>query len=121
MAKKVEDTLFLVIEGKGSEFLAIGLGGGNMEDHGTITSGIFEGFTHIVVGGGVEMICDHCNEDIKEDETCYYVAVFNYILCKDCFDNWLETATYYPEDAAIERRNYEYYAGLLNEKGLLNN
>ena len=121
MAKKVEGIKFLVVEGKGSEFLAVGFGDGNVENRGVITSGVFEGFTHIVVGGGVEIICDHCNEFVKEDETCYYVAVLNYILCKDCFDCWLETATYYPEDAAIEQKNYDYYAGQLNDKGFLNN
>lgn len=116
MATKVEGIKFLVVEGKGSEFLAVGFGGGNVEERGVITSGVFEGFTHIVVGGGEELICDHCNEYIEDDATCYYVAVLNSILCKECFDNWIANANYYPEDAAIERKNYEYCLDLFHKK-----
>ena len=34
MATKVEGIKFLVVEGKGSEFLAVGFGGGNVEERG---------------------------------------------------------------------------------------
>ena len=119
MAKRLESK-FLIIEGKGSEFLSIGLGaGGPVVDNGVITEGPFKGFSHIIVQGGGFLCCDNCNKDISEDETCYYVSVLNRIFCKECFENWHKRATYYAEDRPYETRNFNCYSRLLSEKGLM--
>lgn len=55
MAKVIESK-FLVIEGKGKEFLQAGFGAGPVIDHGKVKSGVFEGFTSIEVEGGHFMI-----------------------------------------------------------------
>lgn len=107
MAKKV-DSKFLVIEAKGSEFLAAGFGGGPVEDCGVITSGVFEGFSLINVGTGGYLVCDCCNSEINAGDTCYYVSVLNKIMCEDCFVRWHSSAKYYPEDVPFERKNYDY-------------
>lgn len=106
MAKKVESK-FLVIEASGSEFLAAGLGGGPIEDCGVVTSGMFEGFRLINVGTGGYLVCDYCNSEIKAGDTCYYVAVLNQVMCKDCFVRWHNSAKYYPGDVPIEKENYD--------------
>ena len=51
-------------------------------------------------------VCDSC---FANAENGYYVAVLNQWLCKECYEKWLETAVYYPEDSRVEIRNYEYY------------
>ena len=118
MAKKV-DSKFLIIEAKASEFLAVGFGGGGETTQGMVTEGPFEGCGFISMEGGVFMCCDDCNEDIPEDATCYYVAVLNRVFCKDCFESWHESATYYPEDAPYEKRSYDNTVALLASKGIL--
>ena len=61
-----------------------------------------------------EFLCMQCNEDICKD--MYYVAVLNDVLCEDCFKIWLETARNYPEDRAIENKNFLLYARMLGIK-----
>lgn len=51
-------------------------------------------------------ICDWCGRFIPGKG--YYIAVLNSVYDKDCFENWKKRATYYPSDAPVERRNYEY-------------
>ena len=51
-------------------------------------------------------VCDFC---FANAENGYYVAVLNQWLCKECYEKWLKTADYYPEDSRVEIRNYEYY------------
>lgn len=55
---------------------------------------------------GCQGICDGC---LSSPEIGYYVAVLNMWFCKKCYEEWLETADYYPEDSRVEIRNYEYY------------
>lgn len=62
-----------------------------------------------------EFLCVQCNEDICNADM-YYVAVLNDILCEDCFNTWLETARNYPEDRAIENKNFLLYARMLGIK-----
>ena len=109
MAKKVESK-FLIIETTASEFLEAGFGGGPATDCGVIQGGIFDGFSMISVASGQVMVCDFCNEEIAKDDTCYYVAVLNQILCKECFEKWHPRANWYEEDVPIERKNYDYTA-----------
>lgn len=45
----------------------------------------------------------------------YYIAVLNDTMCKDCYESWLKRAEYYPEDKAIEDRNFNHY---IKELGL---
>lgn len=56
-------------------------------------------------------ICDWCGKKIYDKG--YYIAVLNCIYDKKCFDEWKIRATYYPSDAPVERRNYEYYQSKL--------
>ena len=118
MARQLENIKFKVIEGKGSEFLAIGLGGSDNVQCGTIDSGIFAGFGVINVEGGQYLVCDDCIKDIGKDDTCYYIAVLNRIFCKDCYEEWLANATYYEEDADTEFRNFAVYQRKLERQGL---
>ena len=117
MAKVIESK-FLVIEGKGKEFLQAGFGAGPVIDHGKVKSGVFEGFTSIEVEGGHFMICDNCSKDIKADDTCYYISVLNQVFCKECFEKWHNKATYYPEDARFERMHHKHTIALLREAGV---
>ena len=106
MAKKV-DSKFLVIEATAEEFMNIGFGGGPVEDLGIVAGGVFAGFSMISIGGGERMCCDVCNKDIKAEDTCYYVAVLNQVMCKKCFEGWHRSAKFYPEDVPFEKRNFE--------------
>lgn len=58
-------------------------------------------------------ICDFCG---KPSGNGYYIAVLNSWHCKECFDEWKKRASWYAEDAVIERRNFDYYAPLLGVK-----
>ena len=71
---------------------------------------------NIQLGGGMG-ICDFCgNHYATFSTTGYYIAVLNSWYCKDCYKDWLNSATYYQEDARIEARNFEYYKQLLQIK-----
>lgn len=60
-----------------------------------------------------EIICDECNKLLDKNEKVYYVPVLNHAMCEDCFNDWINHATRYEEDTPYEKRNYNYYAGLL--------
>jgi hypothetical protein len=62
-----------------------------------------------------EMTLGRCDFCFDEPNDGYYVAVLNQWLCKDCYDKWLANAEYYPEDAKVEIRNYNYYKKLFYE------
>lgn len=106
MAKKVESK-FLIIEATAQEFMDAGFGAGPVTDCGVLTGGIFAGFSMISVGGGERIICDYCNDEIKAEDTCYYVAVLNQVMCKECFERWHKSAKYYPEDVDFEKQNFQ--------------
>lgn len=114
MAKKVESK-FLIIEATASEFLSAGFGGGPATDCGVIVGGVFDGFSMISVASGHVMVCDFCNSEVGKEDTCYYVAVLDQILCKKCFEEWHRTAKYYPEDVPIESKNYDRAASKLQK------
>ena len=113
MAKKIESK-FLVIEATGEEFMSIGFGCGQVQDLGVVNGGVFDGFSVINVEPGGMMCCDNCNTGILPADTCYYVAVLNQVMCKDCFESWHKYAKYYPEDVPFEKRNYDRVAGKLD-------
>lgn len=112
MAKKV-DSKFLIIEATASEFMEAGFGAGPVTDCGVIAGGIFDGFSMLSVGGGERMVCDSCNTEIKAEDTCYFIAVLNQVMCKDCFERWHKTAKFYPEDVPFERKNYQRAQNML--------
>lgn len=88
MAKQVESEKgFLVIEMTDKEAKEIGFG---------ISKGC---------------LCMHCNNIIKNK--MYYIAVLNDVMCKECYDEFIKTAHYYPEDSMIEKRNFDYIIALL--------
>lgn len=52
-------------------------------------------------------------EDItKTNSTGYYIAVLNQWFCPKCYQAWYHRATYYPEDAKVENRNFEFYKNI---------
>ena len=54
--------------------------------------------------------CDWCDDiAIAHNYKGYYIAVLNQWYCSKCFTDWKSRARYYPEDAEIERRNFEFY------------
>lgn len=63
-----------------------------------------------------EGLCDNCNERLfeEQEEPVYYVAVLNELFCKDCFDDYIENASYYEEDKDFEINQYNHYAKILN-------
>ena len=118
MAKVIESQ-FLVIEAKAEEFMKIGFGYGEVQSVGVIGDGSFEGFSMIsVIPSGEDLCCDDCNDDIEASETCYYIAVLNQVFCKECFEHWHSTATFYPEDRAYEQRHFDNIKKVFKEKGL---
>lgn len=94
MAKKIKtDKGFLVIKL-------------NREEAGMLGFGLGEG----------ECICMDCNNLCGD--TIYYVAVINDVMCEECYNKFIEEATYYPEDSAIEQRNYDFYISMLKHNGI---
>lgn len=55
-------------------------------------------------------ICDWCGNTSTEG---YYIAVLNQWYCPKCYNEWYLRATYYPEDAVIENRNFINMQNLL--------
>ena len=118
MAKLLKSK-FLIIEGKGSEFMSAGFGGGDVSDLGVIDSGVFAGFSVINVEPGGVLVCDFCNDSIGPDDTCYFVAVLNCIYCTKCFERWHESAKHYKEDDIYEQRHFLYVKAQLQRAGIL--
>lgn len=112
MAKKY-DSNFLTIEGTCKEFLSVGMGGGDLIDHGMVQFGPLGTFHHLEFSGGKYILCDQCNAEVSERETCYYVAALNHIFCKGCFANWQSFANQIekkPEDCLKEEHYFSLYA-----------
>lgn len=40
----------------------------------------------------------------------------NHWYCKKCYEEWLARAEWYPEDADVERRNFNFYAPRIGVK-----
>ena len=76
-----------------------------------------EALTNAGFGVGYELVCDNCNEEffIDDEAELYYIAVLNMVFCKDCYEEWVNNATYYPEDAAYELKRFNYYKELLRD------
>ncbi|MBD5239582.1 MAG: demethylase [Bacteroidales bacterium] len=55
-------------------------------------------------------ICDWCGRPFAPSEKGVYIAVLNHWYCMNCFNDWFNRSTYYPEDADVERKNFEFYA-----------
>ena len=117
MAKKVKSK-FKVIEATPHEFLSIGLGGSNNVQVSEIKEGLFAGFSKIDIEGGEFLVCDFCNAQLLDEPACYYIAVFNQIMCKQCFERYVANAKYYQEDKPYESRNYYDMLARLEEAGL---
>lgn len=67
------------------------------------------------VGSGI-CICDWCGRPYLPDDKGCYIAVLNQWYCKKCYEEWFERAEWYPEDASVERRNFNFYAPRLGIK-----
>ncbi len=67
----------------------------------------------LYTAGGGPGICDSC---ATPSGNGYYIAVLNCWFCPACYERWKSTARYYPQDAEIERRNFEFYARHLGLK-----
>lgn len=61
-------------------------------------------------------ICDWCGNSFLPSEKGCYIAVLNQWYCQKCFEEWIERATWYPEDVDYERKNFEFYAPRLGVK-----
>ena len=95
MAKKIKtEKGFLVIKMNMEEAASIGFG----------------------MGGGACIICMECNNLCFND--IYYIAVLNDTMCAKCYNEYIKEATYYPEDSAIEQRNYDFYISMLKKNGI---
>lgn len=90
MAKQVEQGKFLVIECTAGELMN-------------------------AVGTDLCM-CDWCNKGCLPSDKGYYIAVLNQWYCEKCYTEWAESAVWYPEDADVQHKNFEFYAPLLGIK-----
>lgn len=90
MAKQIEAGKFLVIECTAGELMD-------------------------AVGSDV-CLCDWCNHPCLPNDKGYYIAVLNHWYCMKCYEEWLSRAVWYPEDAEVESRNFEFYAPRLGVK-----
>lgn len=63
---------------------------------------------------GKVILCDNCNKKVTHDEELYYVAILDFVFCKDCYNKWYKTAKYFKEDRKGEERNFKAYAKMLN-------
>lgn len=61
-------------------------------------------------------ICDWCGKPFLPNVRGCYIAVLNQWYCWKCFEEWVERATWYPQDVDVERRNFEFYAPRLGVK-----
>ena len=43
----------------------------------------------------------------------YYIAVLNDVMDKECFEKWVDWATYYSEDSEYEDKAFNKIKGLL--------
>lgn len=68
-------------------------------------------------GVGYELVCDNCNKafSMNDKAQLYYISVLNMVFCKDCYEEWVNNATYHPEDAAYELNHFNYYKELLSD------
>ncbi len=57
-------------------------------------------------------VADHTSPSDKG----VYIAVHNHWYCKECFYEWAAQATWYPQDADVERKNFSFYAPRLGVK-----
>lgn len=67
-------------------------------------------------GLGGACICMDCNGLCDND--IYYIAVLNDTMCEECYNEYMEEATYYDGDSRIEQRNYDFYISMLKHKGI---
>lgn len=90
MAKQIEAGKFLVIECTAGELMD-------------------------AVGSDI-CICDWCGQPYLPSDKGCYIAVLNQWYCKKCYEEWFARAEWYPEDADVERRNFNFYAPRLGVK-----
>lgn len=84
MAKQIEAGKFLVIECTAGELMN-------------------------AVGSDI-CICDGCGRPCLPSDKGGYIAVLNQWYCQECYKDWIERAAWYPEDADIEQKNFDFYA-----------
>jgi hypothetical protein len=63
------------------------------------------------------MVCMHCNELIEGD--IYFPVLLNDTLDKECYEEWLLEAEYYPEDEAYEQKLFDYYCHKLGINSIM--
>ncbi|MCM1075774.1 MAG: demethylase [Bacteroides sp.] len=56
------------------------------------------------------VICDWCAKSFLPSDEGVYISVLNQWYCKGCYNEWIERAEYYPSDADVENRNFDFYA-----------
>lgn len=61
-----------------------------------------------------KIVCDNCNNEIDPFDDCYYIAVINRCVCKDCCEDIIKGLDKHEEDVLYEITHYNYYADKLN-------
>lgn len=90
MAKQIEAGKFLVIECTAGELMN-------------------------AVGSDI-CICDWCGRPYLPSDKGCFIAVLCQWYCTKCYEKWIAGAQYYPEDADVERRIFDFYAPRLGVK-----
>lgn len=60
-------------------------------------------------------ICDSCNQDVLGYKS-FLIPVMNVCYCKNCFDDWKRSSSFYKEDLKAEKNNIDYYDKILKLK-----
>lgn len=55
-------------------------------------------------------LCDSCN---STPQIGYWVAVLNCWLCPECYKDWYDNATNYPEDHEVENMHFKLMKQIL--------
>jgi hypothetical protein len=90
MAKQIEAGKFLVIECTAGELMN-------------------------AIGSDI-CICDWCGRAYLPSDKGCYIAVLNQWYCQECYNEWIDRMVWSPEDADVQRMNFEFYAPLLGVK-----
>lgn len=56
------------------------------------------------------VVCDDCGKLCSLSDEGVYIAVLNRWFCNECYESWKKRAHWYPEDAEIEKKNFDFYA-----------
>lgn len=64
--------------------------------------------------GETVLIDDITNELLETHKPLRYIAVLNYLVSVESYEDWYKNAIHYPEDKKYEENHFNYIKNLLN-------